>query len=172
MPERFWASVPYLDPQHGDHKVIWEFNRHQHWLTLGRAYWLTGNARYADAIVHQLESWLSANPPLTGVNWASMLELGFRSLSWLWAIHILQTRPAGQGVLVDLLVGLDRQMVHVADNALPTPNFRVDLGKSVWRPGAISPPVRGIAALWAQSIHHLLVDPDGRPRALRRAGEF
>src|SRR5688572_1297662 len=63
MPERFWASVPYLDPQHGDHKVIWEFNRHQHWLTLGRAYWLTGNPRYADAIVHQLESWLSANPP-------------------------------------------------------------------------------------------------------------
>ena len=116
MPERFWASVPYLDPQHGDHKVIWEFNRHQHWLTLGRAYWLTGNPRHADAIVHQLESWLSANPPLTGVNWASMLELGFRSLSWLWAIHILQTRPAGQGVLVDLLVGLDRQMVHVADN--------------------------------------------------------
>jgi uncharacterized heparinase superfamily protein len=116
MPERFWASVPYLDPQHGDHKVIWEFNRHQHWLTLGRAYWLTGNPRYADAIVHQLQSWLSANPPLTGVNWASMLELGFRSLTWLWAIHILQTRPPGQGVLVDLLVGLDRQMVHVADN--------------------------------------------------------
>ncbi len=33
-------------------------------------------------------------------------------------------------------------------------------------------PVRGLAAVWAQSIHHLLVDPDGRPRALRRAGEF
>jgi phosphatidylserine/phosphatidylglycerophosphate/cardiolipin synthase-like enzyme len=33
-------------------------------------------------------------------------------------------------------------------------------------------PVRGLAALWAQPIHRLLVDPDGRPRALRRAGSF
>jgi phosphatidylserine/phosphatidylglycerophosphate/cardiolipin synthase-like enzyme len=33
-------------------------------------------------------------------------------------------------------------------------------------------PVRGLAALWATAIHRLLVDPDGRPRALRRAGEF
>ena len=30
---------------------------------------------------------MHANPPLTGVNWASMLELSLRSLSWLWALH-------------------------------------------------------------------------------------
>jgi hypothetical protein len=33
----------------GDHKVIWELNRHQHWLMLGRAFWLTGEAKYARA---------------------------------------------------------------------------------------------------------------------------
>src|SRR5262249_37750666 len=47
-PVRFWTTVPYLDPSCGDHKVIWELNRHQHWLALGRAYWLTGNPRYRD----------------------------------------------------------------------------------------------------------------------------
>ena len=35
-------------------------------------------------------SWLDANPPLIGINWASMLELAFRSLSWLWAIQLLR----------------------------------------------------------------------------------
>src|SRR6185295_11832141 len=30
-PETFWADVHYLDPANGDHKVIWELNRHQHW---------------------------------------------------------------------------------------------------------------------------------------------
>jgi hypothetical protein len=45
-PLHFWADVPYLNPASGDHKVIWELNRHQHWLSLGRALWLTRDARY------------------------------------------------------------------------------------------------------------------------------
>jgi len=75
-PVRFWADVPYLDPAIGDHKVIWEVNRHQHWLQLGRAVWLTGDARYRRALLDQMQSWLAANPPLVGINWASMLEIG------------------------------------------------------------------------------------------------
>jgi phosphatidylserine/phosphatidylglycerophosphate/cardiolipin synthase-like enzyme len=43
-------------------------------------------------------------------------------------------------------------------------------------PGQLRPhrpgPVRWWAAWWAQPVHRLLVDPDGRPRRLRRAGEF
>jgi hypothetical protein len=37
MPRVVLGDVDYLDPQHGDHKVVWELNRHQHWLGLGRA---------------------------------------------------------------------------------------------------------------------------------------
>jgi hypothetical protein len=33
-PRGFWSSIQYLDPQYGDHKIIWEINRHQHWLAL------------------------------------------------------------------------------------------------------------------------------------------
>ena len=87
-PQAFWSTVPYLDPACGDHKIIWELNRHQHWLALGRAFWLTGDRRYRERCLAELASWLDANPPLTGVNWASMLELAFRSLSWLWAIQL------------------------------------------------------------------------------------
>ena len=117
-PMRFWADVPYLDPEHGDHKVIWELNRHQHWLALSRARWLTGDECYAAEIRRQLADWLAANPPLTGVNWASMLELGFRSISWVWALHALlvHEQPLTEPWLVDLLVGLDRQLTHVEQN--------------------------------------------------------
>ncbi len=117
-PRSFWADVPYLDPCHGDHKIIWELNRHQHWLPLSRARWLTGEVRYASVIRRQLSGWLAANPPLMGVNWASMLELGFRSLSWLWAMHALlehDTEP-GEPWLVDMLIGLERQLRHVEEN--------------------------------------------------------
>ena len=114
-PRRFWADVPYLDPACGDHKIIWELNRHQHWLALGRAYWLTGDRRYRDHVVAQLYSWLDANPPLAGVNWASMLELGLRCVSWLWAVGFFAEPDAADESpwLVDLLVALDRQLTHV-----------------------------------------------------------
>jgi hypothetical protein len=88
-PRAFYTAVPYLDPAVGDHKIIWEINRHQHWLALGRAAWLTGDVRYARAIVDELDDWLEANPPLIGINWASMLEIGFRAISWTWALHCL-----------------------------------------------------------------------------------
>jgi hypothetical protein len=118
-PAAFWRRVPYLDPRIGDHKVIWELNRHQHWLSLGRAAWLTGDDRYAEACIRQLASWMSANPPLTGINWSSMLELAFRAISWLWALHFMvatSARRAEEPWLLDLLLGIDRQLEHVADH--------------------------------------------------------
>jgi hypothetical protein len=115
-PRSFWARVRYLDPLFGDHKIVWELNRHQHWLALGRAAWLTGDPRYAAAFRRELASWLGANPPLTGANWSSMLELAFRSISWLWALHFFVSfdEEPDSPWLVDLLLGLDSQLDHVS----------------------------------------------------------
>ena len=125
-PHAFWSSVPYLDGACGDHKIIWELNRHQHWLVLGRAFWLTGERRYRERFLAELGSWLRSNPPLTGVNWSSMLEVALRSLSWLWAIQFFveapddsvddRLRADASPWLVDLLLGLDRQLAHVERN--------------------------------------------------------
>ena len=93
-PALFWSEVPYLDPACGDHKIIWELNRHQHFLALGRAWWLAGAWPARDAFVAHLAGWMDANPPLVGINWASMLELALRSLSWIWALEFFAEPPA------------------------------------------------------------------------------
>jgi uncharacterized heparinase superfamily protein len=129
MPETFWADVPFLDPKCGDHKIIWELNRHQFLVPLGRAWWLTGDRRYALAMTSFLHSWLASNPPLIGINWASMLELAMRSISWLAAMHFLLADPNrthdgalsdGTGEdplwLLDMCVAVDRQLTHVEQN--------------------------------------------------------
>ncbi len=66
----------------------------------------------------QLASWLGANPPLVGINWASMLELAFRSLSWIWAVHFFVDDAGTDDSpwLVELLVALERQLVHIERN--------------------------------------------------------
>ena len=118
-PMNYWGSVPYLDPAAGDHKLIWELNRHQHWLFFGRAHALTGESRFYEAFQRQLSGWLAANPPLLGTNWASMLELAFRCLTWLWALELFAgsaSRADREPWIVDLLVALDRQLTHIEHN--------------------------------------------------------
>src|SRR5574338_64942 len=116
-PRVFWSSVSFLDPAIGDHKVIWEINRHQHWLALGRAAWLTSDRSYTRAIVGQLDSWLDDNPPLMGINWASMLELAFRTLSWIWTMpFLLSDADEDRSWLKRVLVAIDAQMEHVRHN--------------------------------------------------------
>lgn len=84
-------QVPYFDYQVvGDVKVIWELNRHQHFITLAKAYRLTGDERFSQELLAQWRDWRSANPYPLGVNWASSLEVAFRSLSWLWSYFLLK----------------------------------------------------------------------------------
>lgn len=117
-PVVHWTQVPYLDAAVGDHKVTWEINRHQYWLSLGVAYWLTDEQRYRDVVIAHLEDWVTTNPPLQGINWASMLELAFRTMSWTWAVEFFCAGAETDRTpwLVDLLVSLDRQLTHVAQN--------------------------------------------------------
>jgi hypothetical protein len=86
---RYFRFIPYLNFEEvGDHKNIWELNRHQHLVVLAQAFVLTGNGAYRDEIAAELHSWWEQNPFLKGINWTSALEVAFRALSWLWIDHL------------------------------------------------------------------------------------
>ena len=90
-----WSKLDYLNPDvAGDKKVTWELSRHQYFVTLGQAYLLTGDEKYARAVAKHLDSWMDANPPKLGINWTSSLEVAFRSLSWLWALNFFKSSPS------------------------------------------------------------------------------
>jgi hypothetical protein len=92
--KKAFHQIRYLDfDQVGDSKITWELNRHQHFVTLAKAYRLTDDRRYADEIFHQWRHWHMENPYAVGINWASSLEVAFRSLSWLWMYQLLEGTP-------------------------------------------------------------------------------
>jgi hypothetical protein len=94
-PRKPWFQIKYLDfAEVGDSKVTWELNRHQHLVTLAKAYRLSGNEKFAAELFRQWEHWHAENPYPIGINWASSLEVGFRSLSWLWIYFLLLDSPA------------------------------------------------------------------------------
>jgi len=89
----YFRRIRYLDPAAvGDHKIVWELNRHQHWVALAQAYRLTGRSEFLTVIETQFESWVSENPYMRGINWASALEVAFRSMSWIWVYHLAGDR--------------------------------------------------------------------------------
>ena len=89
-----WFKIPFLDfAAVGDHKVIWELNRHQHLVTLAKARLLSGDDKYTRELIAQWRSWINANPYPLGINWGSTLEVAFRSLSWIWVDRLLEGTP-------------------------------------------------------------------------------
>jgi hypothetical protein len=109
-PRTLWYKVPYLDfGVCGDVKITWELNRHQHFPVLGKAYQLAGEEKYAREFVAQFHDWQKQNLYPIGVNWASSLEVAFRSLSWIWARELFGMSPSlSQEFHEELLAALER----------------------------------------------------------------
>lgn len=86
-----WSRLDPLDRfTVGDSKVVWELNRHQWLISLGQAYRLTGDERYAEMFIGVIREWIHANPPGMGINWASSLEVALRLISWCWALALFR----------------------------------------------------------------------------------
>jgi len=90
-PLKPWFRVKYLDfDEIGDSKITWELNRHQHFVALAKAYLLAGDEKFVREIFQQWAHWRNCNPYPIGINWASSLEVAYRSLSWIWTFFLLQ----------------------------------------------------------------------------------
>lgn len=82
---RHLQSMPQSDLIH-----IWELNRHQYFITLGIAYWLTNSKKYLEAFCSQIQSWIESNPVQLGVNWYSPLEVAIRLMAWTAAFQFFR----------------------------------------------------------------------------------
>ncbi|HYW31487.1 MAG TPA: alginate lyase family protein [Gemmatimonas sp.] len=110
-----WNRIPYLDAGIvGDHKAVWELNRHQ-WITwIAQAFVVTGEERYADFAIGALERWIRENPRGMGINWVSSLELSLRAIQWTAVLHLVRGSTAAITERIRPIVAhLEFQMRHV-----------------------------------------------------------
>jgi hypothetical protein len=95
-----WPDVPsdqidYLsEARPADIRRIWELNRHQYFMVLGRAWRLERDPRWAACFARHLGDWIRRNPPGRGPNWTQAQEVGLRAVSWCWAWHLFHDAPA------------------------------------------------------------------------------
>lgn len=97
-PIAYAGSIDYRDHAvTGDCKWAWEPSRHQHLVVLGRAYRLTGDERYAAAVIEHMESWIEQCPVGMGMQWRSPLELAIRLINWVWGLSLIEPAGLAQG---------------------------------------------------------------------------
>ncbi len=112
----YFRRIPYLDfAAVGDHKFIWELNRHQHLVLLAQAYLLTKDERYSREIFREIDSWIEQNPFQRGINWTSALEVAFRALSWIWVYHFVGSEMSDR-FRRNFLTALYRHGRHLYEN--------------------------------------------------------
>ncbi|OHB63548.1 MAG: hypothetical protein A2Y77_03405 [Planctomycetes bacterium RBG_13_62_9] len=81
----FFREVRYGHIPGIDIRVPWELSRFQHLSTLGQAYALTADPKYAAEFANQIDDWLRSNPMGFGVNWACTMDVAIRAANWLTA---------------------------------------------------------------------------------------
>jgi hypothetical protein len=146
-PAIWHRRIPFLDfAAAGDHKYVWELNRHQHLVTLAQAWVLTSDARMVREIESQISAWSRQNPFLRSINWASSLELAFRALSWMWVLHLAgpALQPSTRTLLGTLLlqhgIAISHNLstyfapnTHILGEAVALHALGIVLGRPQWR---------------------------------------
>ena len=110
-----------LSPDSVDIIPVWELNRHQHFINLGIAYWLTGNQKYVNAFISQIQHWIDDNPIQHGVNWYSSLEISIRLINWTVAFQFFRNshefrEKIGKAFLKSLWQQVDFLSNHLQNN--------------------------------------------------------
>ena len=81
---------PQMRPGLADIKWPWEIGRCQHWVTLGQAFRLTGDERYAAEIVRQHADFMEINPVGVGVQYVCTMDIAIRAFNWALAFELIR----------------------------------------------------------------------------------
>lgn len=93
IPVKQWKLFE-MRPKDGDIKYPWELGRCQHFVTLGQAWRLTGDPRYAREILDEIEDFMAANPVGIGVNWTCTMDVGIRAANWSLGLGLVKSCAA------------------------------------------------------------------------------
>lgn len=112
-PRRHWSRINHLDTSRvGDHKILWEVNRHQYLFAPAMCWLLDREPQALDLVSRHLDSWLAENPPGMGVNWVSSLEIAYRAITWCWLLWLLRD-ALGRDLQAKLTISLEAHGRHV-----------------------------------------------------------
>ena len=157
-PKKHWSRID--DFRHGDIKVIWEPSRFAFIYNLVRAYWRTGNEKYAEAFWQLVKDWREHNNPNQGPNWKCGQEIAFRIMAWVFGLYGFLTAPATTAERVTSLAQMIAVSAHRIEANLnyalsQRNNHGISEGMGLWTVGLLFPEFRRAEA-WLKKGRQVL----------------
>ena len=116
-PITYHADINLIRADGSDARVVWELNRFGHFITLGRAYAITGDEKFGAEFLRQLANWRAQNPVARGVNWNCAMEVALRATTLLAAFSLFLRSPQmNEPALLELLATFDQHGAHIRRN--------------------------------------------------------
>jgi len=149
---KHWSEIS--DFAHGDIKLIWELSRFAFVFALVRAYWRTGDEKYAEIFWQLVEDWREKNPPNLGVNWKCGQEISFRVMAWCFGLYGFLHANATNAVRVVALAQMlavsgERMEGNISYALSQRNNHGISEAVGLWTIGLLFPEFRE-AAKWRE----------------------
>jgi asparagine synthase (glutamine-hydrolysing) len=153
-----WSQIH--DFGHGDIRIIWEPSRFGFAYTLARAFWRSGEERYAEMFWQLVEDWRTHNPPQRGPNWKCGQETSFRVMAWCFGLyaflHAEATSPERVAALAQMIAISGQRVEANLNYALSQRNNHgISEGVGLWTIGMLFPELHE-AEKWRELGHHIL----------------
>jgi Heparinase II/III-like protein/Heparinase II/III N-terminus len=128
----------------GDIKVIWELNRFGFVYPLVRAYWRTGDERFAERFWELVEDWMMRNPPNAGPNWKCGQEASFRVMAWCFGLYGFGDSPTTTSeriVLLSRMIAVSGERIegNLSYALSQHNNHGISEGLGLWTIGCLFP---------------------------------
>lgn len=156
--DQHWSEIG--DFGHGDIKIIWEPSRFGFTYALVRAYWRTGDERYARMFWKLVGDWREHNLPQLGVNWKCGQEISFRVMAWCFGLYGFldaETTSAERVALLAQMIAVSGERVQAnLDYALSQHNNHgISEGLGLFTIGVLFPELRS-AEEWKETGRDVL----------------
>jgi len=89
-PLNYHRDIRLFRNDGSDVRVLWELNRLGHFLTLARAYVISGDETLSAECFEQLRCWAKQNPYGRGANWNCAMEVALRAINLLAVFELLK----------------------------------------------------------------------------------
>ncbi len=115
-----WTRYQNRLPNGADVKPVWEVGRFGWATVLARAYWLSGDDRYAKGFWATFGEFVAANPANLGPHWSSAQEVALRLIAWAFCYSLLAAAASSTHARKILL---SRSIAQHAERIPPTLDY-------------------------------------------------
>ncbi len=117
-----------------------------------RAYWRTGEERYAELFWQLIEDWRAQNPPQQGPHWKCGQETSLRVMAWCFGLYGFldsQSTTAARVAMLAQMIALSGQRIAAnLDYALSQRNNHgISEGMGLWTIGTLFPEFRSCSTM-------------------------